>query len=365
MSTQLFLKNKRYKISKRNYTFDYFNHSSKKIDMTLSGKYLSSYENIKIDPKLFDKYPSREDINKLEKEIKKIEKTDREIIIGSGANGILHNIIKMLFLNKGNLVTPYFTFDEAEYAVTSFNGLTKRVYLDNYQINLEKILKSIDRKTKMVYICNPNNPTGIFMDSNKILDFVEKVKVPVVVDESSIDFANKKSILSYNHLPDNLLVIRSFSKAYGIANLRIGYLCCTKKFKDIYIKQNTINEFSGISILIALHQLKNMSNIKKNIDVIKCEKEKIIKKLNEIGIECIKSDSNIIMTKTIFNSAYIDKLNEEDVSVVLVYDEKNNIHLRIAVQDKCTNDKFIKIMSKLNKYKFKEVRNENIFSDKF
>ena len=173
MFTQLFLKNKEYKISKRDYTCDYSCKNNQKIDMTLSGKYLSNYD-IKIDSSLFDKYPSKEDINKLICEIKKQEKIDREIIIGAGANGILQNIIKMLFINEGNLITPFYTFDEAEFAVTSFNGYTKRVYLKDYNINFDRLYNSIDNKTKMVYICNPNNPTGIYVDSKEILKFSEK-----------------------------------------------------------------------------------------------------------------------------------------------------------------------------------------------
>ena len=242
MFTQLFLKNKDYIISNRDYTFDYSNGLTRKIDMTLSGKYLSNY-NMKIDTTILDRYPSKHDINKLINEIKKQENINREIIIGNGANGILQNIIKMIFIDKGNLVTPFYTFDEAEFAVTSLNGYTKRVYLDKYRIDFNKLYKSIDCKTRMIYICNPNNPTGICIESKEIIEFSKKIKNPVIVDESGIEFTNKKSILDYNDLPNNLLVIRSFSKAYGIANLRIGYLVCTKEFKELYMKKIQLMNF--------------------------------------------------------------------------------------------------------------------------
>lgn len=349
MFTQLFLKNKNYKISQRDYTSDYANNKKKIIDMTLSGRYLAGYGNLNIDSSFFDRYPSKDNLDNLIKEIKSEEKIDKEIIIGAGANGLLQNIIKMFFITKGNLVTPFYTFDEAEFAVTSFKGVTKRVYLDNYNINFEKLFNSIDRNTKMIYICNPNNLTGIYTDSSKIIEFCQKVHVPVVIDESGIDFTNKKSILSYSNLPNNLLVIRSFSKTYGLANLRIGYLVCSNKFKKLYQKMNTINDISDIAIISARHQLKNKDNIKKNINKILLERDKIINKLEQIGIKCLKSDSNVIMTETCFSPSFIDKLLKEDIGVVLVYDEKDNIHMRIAVQDEEINDEFIDKIAKIYK----------------
>ena len=350
MFIQFLYKNKNYIISKRNFLCDYSRIKSEKIDMTLSGKYLSKYEKINIDFKEFDKYPSYLHIEKLETEIKKIEKTPQEIILGAGANGILQNIVKILFINKGNLVTPFYTFNQVEFAVTSFGGYTKRVYTNDYNIDFDKIKKSIDRKTRMVYICNPNNPTGLYVNSKYLLNFAKSINIPVVIDESGIEFTNKKSILSYKQLPNNLIVVRSFSKAYGIASFRIGYMACNKEFKQKYIKNITTNEFSGLSCIIALNLLKNgRINVKKNIEHILNEKKKILKELKKIGIDCINSNSNTIMTKTTFDENFMKNLINNHISVVPIYDEENKIHIRIAIQTKETNEKFISILKTIYK----------------
>lgn len=350
MFIQYLFKNKHYIISNRNFLSDYSRIKSEEIDMTLSGKYLSKYEKINIDFTEFDKYPSYSNIEKLEKEIKYHENTSQEIIIGSGANGILQNIVKILFINKGNLVTPFLTFNQVEFAVTSLGGYTKRVYTNNYNIDLNKLKKTIDIKTRMVYICNPNNPTGLYINNNELIKFAKSIHIPVVIDESGIEFTNKKSLLSYKKLPNNLIVVRSFSKAYGIANLRIGYMGCNRSFKEKYLKNTTTNEFSGLSCMIALNLLKNgRKNVYNNIKYILEEKKKIIKELRTIGIECINSQSNTLMTKTTFNKNFIKKLTNNHVSVVPVYDEQNKIHIRIAIQDKETNKKFILILKKIIK----------------
>ena len=351
MFIHYYFKNKLYRKSQRNFLSDYSFIKSKKIDMTLSGRYLADYSKINLNLKMIDKYPSHEEIEEFENIIKKDLRLNKEIIIGSGANGLLQNIIKILFIKKGNLVTPFYTFDQAEFAVTSFNGYTKRVYCDDYMINLNKIRKAIDNKTRMIYICNPNNPTGIYLDADEIINFTKSTKIPVVIDESGIEFTNKKSILEMKELPNNLIVLRSFSKAYGIANLRIGFLICSNYIKNKYLKNITTNEFSGISCSIAKDLYKN-NNISKNVSAITNERKKIEKELKKLKIDLIKSDSNIIMTKTTFDNSFIEMLKENDISVVPVYDEYNKLHIRIAIQDKKTNEIFINKMKEIIKDKY-------------
>lgn len=350
MFIQSLFKNNNYIISKRNFLSDYSNIEPKVIDMTLSGKFLSSYGNLKINIKEFDKYPLHKEIKELEQEIKKHENIKQEIILGSGANGILQNLIKIFFVDKGNLITPFYTFDQVEFGVTSFCGKTYRVHTDNYKINFMRIKKSINSKTRMVYICNPNNPTGIYENSQNIINFAKKVKVPIVVDESGIEFTNKKSLTDYKNLPQNLLIVRSFSKAYGIANLRLGYCVCSDNFKQKYLKSITKNEFSGLSCVFAKKLIKDSKkNIINNINFILEEKKLMMKKLNKIGIKCIMSDSNIIMTESCFKEEFLKLLEENNVSVVPVYDEINNLHVRIAIQDSITNKKFLDILTKIIK----------------
>lgn len=348
MFIQSLFKNKNYIISKRNYLCDYSKIESKKIDMTLSGKYLAAYPKHEPIEVLFDTYPLHETQEEIEYLLRKEYKIKDKIILGSGSNGLLHNIVKLFFINKGNLVVPYYVFNQVEYAVTSFGGYTKRVFSKNYDIDFEKLYKSIDKKTRMVYITNPCNPTGLYIEPNKILEFAKKIKIPVIIDESSIEFAGCKSILDVvKHLPDNLIIVRSFSKAFGLANLRIGYLICSEKIEQLYIKNITTNEYSDVSCRMAIICMQNIESMKQNLEKINSEKEYLFSELNKVGINCLKSFSNILFTKTIFDISFINKLSENDISVVPIYDKDNNLHIRIAVQDRKTNDLFLKKIKKI------------------
>lgn len=340
-------KNDFFEISKRNFLDDYANHESKKIDMTMSGKYLYKYPKFAINYLEFCEYPTHKNVKELTDVIRETQKIyDKEIVIGTGANGILQNIVKILFSNGGNLVTPYLTFNQPEYAVTSIGGYTKRVYMyKNMKINVSNIIKSIDKETKMIYICNPNNPTGILLSNDKLMKISASTDKYIVIDESAIEFSNKNSFF-YDKMPDNVIIVKSLSKAYGIANLRIGYMICSKKFKSIYDKNITVNEVSGISCQYAKEVLLN-NHYKKNVDKILLEREKIMNELKKMGLEFYNSDSNTLFSKNNLKSEFINKLYQNDVSVIKVIDQNKKVHIRIAVQDKKTNQLFIEICKKI------------------
>jgi len=341
---QSYCKNNNYLISKRNYNDDYSNIESLKIDMTMSGKYLSDYPKFTFDVKKFCEYPGHKEIKSLESKLKKKLMIKKQVIIGSGSNGILQNLVKIIFKDGGNLVTPYLTFNQVEYAVSSMNCYTRRVYMKDYEIDFAKLYKSIDENTKMVYICNPNNPTGLISSNADIIDLANKIKCIVVVDESSIEFSNAKSLTEVD-FPNNILIVRTFSKAYGLANLRVGYLICNREMEKLYKENITVNEVSGVSCIIA-EKVLDSSKYQKNICLIIREKEYLVSELEKMTIECYNTNSNTILTKNSFDYKFLDKLHDNEVSVLPVYTQDEKIKIRIAVQDHETNKEFIERFSK-------------------
>lgn len=341
MYIQSDLENKIYKISKRSFLDDYAHYSSNEIDMTLSGKYLYKYPKFTIDYSDFCKYPTHHIVNNLIHIIKQTQNIKtKEIVIGTGANGILQNIVKILFNKGGNLVTPYLTFNQPEYAVSTMGGVTKRVFMESDgNISVENIIKSVDKETKMVYLCNPNNPTGMLMSLEEINCIANNVNTYVIIDESAIEFSDNRGLSSIE-TKDNIIIVKSLSKAFGIANLRVGYMICSEKFKRLYEENITVNEVSGISCLYAKKVLLS-NNYKQNIKLIIKERKNIEKNLRRVGLEFYPSDSNVLFSKTELNENIIEKFNKNNISAMFVKDEHEKLHFRIAVQDKKTNNIFI------------------------
>lgn len=346
------LLNKKYCLSKRNFLNDYYYQKKGSINMITTGSYLVNHKNKLINKYSLDKYPAEEEFLKLKDQIKKKNKISEknDVIIGPGSNGIIQNIIKICFQKKGNLVTPFYTFDQAEYACTSYDSITRRTYMnDDGHINFHNIRAAIDKKTRLVYICNPNNITGIYEDYQEILKLVSSYKnVLFLIDESSIEFTNKKSILNYK-IADNVLVIRTFSKAYGLANIRVGYLICSKDFSKEYYSKITINQVSGLSLYIANIRYAKQDYLD-NVDKVNKERNTIVNELAKYGIDTYESETNVILTKNVPNN-FEKFLNANDITLLKVNDQNNIMHYRIAVQEKIINERFIKILGGINEIK--------------
>ena len=351
MSGQSCCKNKLFTFSKRNYLEDYGNIESKKIDMTLSGTYLYKYPFNHIKKYRLDKYPNHSESQLLIENIKKkfsLYDKNYEIILGPGSNGLIQNICKTLLKENDVLVTPYLSFGQAEFAATSFGAITKRVYLDNnYNINLNYFDKVIDKDTKLIYICNPNNPTGLIIENEEILNFAKKhPSIYIMIDESNIEFSNRESLLR-KELLQNLIILKSFSKAYGLSNLRIGYLVCSKVLSEKYKRLVTINEFSGISVYYANKAICS-DYYKINVEKIHKELRYLAYYLNSIGIETFNTLSNTLFTKTIFDFNFIKEMENHNISMVPIIDQNNDLHFRIACQTHKINKLFIKELYKID-----------------
>ena len=350
MSGQSQYKNSdKYCISNKNYREDYAYIKSKKIDMTLSGTYLSKYPFIYIKKYKLDKYPSAEENLKLITSIKnkyKIYDDKYSVILGAGSNGLIQNICKILLKDGDNMIMPYLSFGQVEYATNSFNAETRKVFLENYQINLKFIEESIDKNTKLVYICNPNNPTGLLLGNKEIIKLVRKhPDIYFMIDESNIEFSEQKSLLETG-MYKNIIVLKSFSKAYGLSNLRIGYLVCDKELEELYKDNVTINEFSGISTYYA-NKVINSNNYKNNIKKIKKEINYLKKELNNVKIKTLNTFSNTLFTETIFKEEFIKVLDQHNISLVPVWDQNNSLHFRIACQKHKVNKLFIKELKRI------------------
>lgn len=344
MFTLRYFKKCKFLKSQRNYTDDYSYHQVCPIDMTLSGRFLLKRKKEIVDARYFDQYPPQLLEEKLKIEIaKKYNLLKDNIILGCGCNGILQNLIKIFFNGNGNIVLPFYSFSQPEYAVNSFGSYAKRVYcMEDYHINFREMKNAVDKNTEAIFIANPNNPTGIYEDPLKIIKLAKSVKVPVIVSEAGIEFAQNKSLLEFD-CPNNLIVIRSFSKAFGLSGLRIGFALLPYQYKKLYLENITKFEVSSLSMVFALKFI-NSALISKNVYNVIQERQYLENSLNKLKIPMIPSNSNILMSKKSYPDDFFLQLSKLGIAVVKILDEMGKNHFRIAVQDQTVNRKFISKM---------------------
>ncbi|HHV18532.1 MAG TPA: histidinol-phosphate aminotransferase family protein [Thermoanaerobacterales bacterium] len=173
------------------------------------------------------------------------ELKEEEIFLGAGSVNVLVKLNR-LFIQSGSKVLGYCPqFSEYENLVKIHGGVYDFISLreeENYKFPYKRFLNAIDESYNVIYIDNPNNPTGQVIDISIIDEIAKKAAnygIPVILDEAYGDYMNaSNSAISICEKYDNLLIVRSFSKGLGLANIRLGYLIVKGCFKEYY---NTVN----------------------------------------------------------------------------------------------------------------------------
>jgi histidinol-phosphate aminotransferase len=228
--------------------------------------------------------------------------------------------------------------------------LVKVPLTKEFEINLEKVLLSLeDKKIKLIYLCSPNNPTGNCLDRDKIREILTKFKGLVIIDEAYIDFSGQISWISELDNFNNLIVLQTFSKVWGLAGIRLGIAFSDQKVIRILDKIKYPYNINGITQRLAIEALENIKNKENMRNKILKQKDKLKKDL--LQLEVIKkvypSDANFFLVK--FHNAkevyqYLLK------NGVIVRDRSQVIHcdncLRITVGTCGENKKLIQLLKK-------------------
>ncbi len=229
----------------------------------------------------------------------------------------------------------------------------KEVFLTpDFQLNVQDIIEAANERTKLLFICSPNNPTGNSMSRDEILKITENFRGIVVVDEAYIHFSREKSLISeINNFP-NLVILQTFSKAWGLAGLRVGLAFANEEIIELFNKVKPPYNISEIAQKAILEALKNKSQVDEMIAEIVSEREKLIENLREFCFftKLYPTDANFILVKTV-NAEKIYKflLNEN-----IVVRNRSNVEmclncLRITVGTPQENESLLQTLEKIGK----------------
>ena len=218
-----------------------------------------------------------------------------KVICGSGSDEIIQMLCQ-LFLKRGDeVIVPQYSF--LMYRIYAKIVGAKVIFSkeNNFKISIKEILKKVSKKTKLVFLANPNNPTGTYISKKKLLELRKKLssKILLVVDDAYFEYMlNKdyKSALDLFKNKSNVFVLRTFSKIYGLAALRVGWGYGDKKIvKELYKIKPPFN-VNKIAQVCAKESLKDRKFVKKSVNhnIIWCKKikkefEKYNISTNDIG----------------------------------------------------------------------------------
>lgn len=199
----------------------------------------------------------------------------------------------------------------------------------DYDLDLEAFPKAFDASTKIIFLCSPNNPTGNLMSPEKIRQLLNRFSGLIVLDEAYIDFAKTESFLVELNKHPNLLILQTFSKAWGLAGLRLGVCFGSGEIISILNKIKYPYNVSITTQELALEALENENKKNKWVDEILKQKKILIKELNAVKLvkKIYPSDSNFILVRVEDAPATYQYLSE---SGIIVRDRSN-----VALCDNC------------------------------
>lgn len=221
------------------------------------------------------------------------------VLLGAGSNMVIDTVLRYAALSKGNVVVADPTFSHWT-AVGEKIGLQKVMVplTPGKQNDLSAMLKAINADTRMVYLCNPNNPTGTICRYEDIVSFVQEVtkRTLVLLDEAYLDYTTQPSLKNIAAENKNLVVVKTFSKIYGLAGARIGYaLGHTETIEKISDLQAAANVgISAASMGAALASLGDKDFVKDTFAKNEKARAYTIAQMEKLHIRCIPSHTNFI-----------------------------------------------------------------------
>ncbi len=282
-------------------------------------------------------------------------KTDR-IILGSGSDQIFELVCK-LFLNKGDeVVVPEYSFIIYRIYSRMFGAKVRYAKEENFTPSVESIMNCINKKTKIVFLANPNNPTGTYLNKDEVLKLRKKLRsdILLIVDDAYFEYIKDPEYASGINLfskSENVIVTRTFSKIYGLAGLRIGWGYGPKKLiKKLYEIKPPFN-VSRPALFAATQAVLDTKWLNKAIEHNNFWAEKIFDVIDEIGIATNRTNVNFFLLNFDFVNQSANKVfNKLANSGILVrqmdvYGIKNS--LRVTIGNSKENKKFISVLRKI------------------
>ena len=307
----------------REFSLDLINHAQEKIDVR--------------------EYPLG-GVERLVEALSRYTKMPSELIgVGNGSDQII-DLILANFANGTRVLTsnPTFGFFEERCKLYSL-PTTKIPFSNDMTLDLDKFLAN-SKKADILYLDSPNNPTGFQFAKNKLERLVKEFDGLVLIDEAYVEFSDY-SIINMTKKKDNLIVLRTLSKAFGLAGLRAGYFVANKKITDVLSRViqypyplNTVAIEAGI---LALQKSKDVSEI---VSLIKKERLEIIEKLRDMKVfDVFDSKANFVLFNADGAAPRIHKALIEQGIVVKNLGQlgKHGGCLRVTVGSEDTNSKFL------------------------
>lgn len=271
---------------------------------------------------------------------------ENQISASNGGDEVISTICHA-FLDPGDLVLGHEpSFDIYRIAATiagaQFQSLPD---LQGQQIDIQGLIDHTrQEKPKMVFLCNPNNPTGYMLEEESVTRLLACQDTLIILDEAYIEFS-KQSLSKLVNEYDNLIVIRTLSKAFGLAGMRVGYVLADPSLIKVIDAVRMPYNVGVLPQLVATFALENRDHILKQAKDIVEERNRMIEALSEIGVDFLPSETNFLLIRLKHYQATLARFDQASI-LIKAYGQRKGLEncIRITVTGKGLNDQIIQIL---------------------
>lgn len=270
----------------------------------------------------------------------------KHIIPGPGSDLLLREAIHTL--SKGRkiiMVSPSFlpTVHAAKQFATKLVGI--RLSPPDFDLNLDLLLDQLQEPCLLI-IDNPNNPTGkILLNRRSVASILENTDALLVVDEAYYEFS-KTTFVDMVHDHPNLAIARTMDKAFSLAGARVGYMVAGETFIDAFSSFYML--LPRASLFAAIASLQNPAYMRRNVDRVIAEKERVWNALNELAVRVYPSATNFLLAKTDIPDL-VRKLSDIGIQISDLSDQLSPGYIRVSIGTSVENDAFINGYMKIRK----------------
>ena len=270
------------------------------------------------------------------------------IMCTNGGDDLLTIVLRSFCCGTRSLVYPAPTYSLYEVLAKIQNCPTVEIpWKDGYCLPKQELL---DAGGALTIVCNPNAPSGSFIDPEEISELASLLegKSVLLVDEAYADFAEGNCAGLVNK-HENLIILRSMSKGYSLAGLRFGYAIACRELIDGLLKVKDSYNVDALAIAIATEAIQDQAYFKRNVELVKEQRTRVTKELESLGFRVGTSNANFVLAQTLSSDAsdVFEKLKEKQVFVrYFPYDGLRD-KLRITIGTPSENDKLIEALKEI------------------
>jgi len=283
---------------------------------------------------------------------KKFNVAPAQIVFGNGSNDILELAARAFLTTDCETIYSQHAFAVYPLVTQAMGASGVVVPAKNFGHDLSAMLAAITAKTRMIFVANPNNPTGTLLGKDELLAFLKQVPkhVLVVLDEAYDEYlsaTNKSEAISWLGKFDNLIISRTFSKAYGLAGLRVGFGLCHADIADMMNRVRQPFNVNSIAQAAAVASLADDDFVERSYALNQAGMAQLTQGLHKLGLEYIPSFANFVSVK-IKDAAFVNKkLLESGVIVRPIANYEMPDYLRVSIGLFRENARFLEVLEQI------------------